>query len=137
MSIYELIRQYAQQNPLRFHTPGHKGMLDALDITELDLVGLGSTTSYISAAEKKTARFYNAKYTHYLISGTTSGILTLIAAIPKGGRIIVARASHKSIFNGCLLSGIEPIIVENEIKEDISMPLSPKLIEKAISANPD
>lgn len=136
MNIYELIKQYARNNPLRFHTPGHKGLLDALDITELDLVGYGSTTSYLSAAEKKTAHYYSAKYTHYLISGTTSGILTLISALPKG-RIIVARASHKSIFNGCLLSGVEPIIVENEISEDISMPLSPKIIEKAIAANPD
>ena len=136
MNIYELIKQFAQKNPARFHTPGHKGLLDPLDITELDLVGFGSTISYLDAAEKKTAQYYNTKHTHYLISGTTSGILTLISALPKG-RMIVARASHKSIFNGCLLSGIEPVIVENEIVEDISMPLSPKIIEKAISANPD
>ena len=117
MNIYELIKQFAQKNPARFHTPGHKGLLDPLDITELDLVGFGSTISYLDAAEKKTAQYYNTKHTHYLISGTTSGILTLISALPKG-RMIVARASHKSIFNGCLLSGIEPVIVENEIVDN-------------------
>ncbi|HHW89539.1 MAG TPA: hypothetical protein GX745_01365 [Clostridiales bacterium] len=136
MNIFELLRQYAQKSPSRFHTPGHKGLLDAFDITELDLIDYGSTTSYLAAAEKKTARYYNSKYTHYLISGTTSGIITLISALSKG-RIIVARASHKSIFNGCLLWGVEPLIIENEIKDDIALPLSPQLIEKALLANPD
>ena len=136
MSIFDLIKQYSSKNPLRFHTPGHKGLLDALDITELELSDMGSTTSYVPAAEKMTAQYYSANYTHYLISGTTSGILTLISALPKG-RIIVGRASHKSIFNGCLLSGIEPLIIENEIVEDISLPLSAEAIEKALLANPD
>lgn len=136
MSIYELIKQYSSKNPLRFHTPGHKGLLDPLDITELELADYGSTLSYLPAAEKMTAQYYSANYTHYLISGTTSGILTLISALPKG-RIIVGRASHKSIFNGCLLSGVEPLIIENEIVEDISLPLSAEAIEKAILANPD
>lgn len=136
MSIFDLIKQYSSKNPLRFHTPGHKGLLDALDITELELSDMGSTTSYVPAAEKMTAQYYSSNYTHYLISGTTSGILTLISALPKG-RIIVGRASHKSIFNGCLLSGVEPLIIENEIIEDISLPLSAETIEKALLANPD
>lgn len=136
MDINVLIKKYAEKNPLRFHTPGHKGLLDPKDITELEIEGWGRTNSYISVAEKKTAEFYRAKYTHYLISGTTSGILTLLAALPKG-RIIIARASHKSLFNGCLISGIEPLIIENEIEEDISLPLSPEAIENALLANPD
>lgn len=136
MFLYDVMKKYADKKPARFHTPGHKGLLSDIDITELDLNGIGSTLDLIRSAEDFTAQYYGCKRCFYLISSTSSGILTLLASLPKG-RVIMARASHKSLFNGCILSGIEPIIIDNDLDEDISRPLSPEQIENAVLANPD
>lgn len=136
MILYDIMKKYASRRALSFHTPGHKGVLSELDITELDIDGIGSTNSYIEKAEQITAEYYGALKTYYLVGGTTSGVLNIIDSLPKG-RLIIARASHKSIFNGCILSNIEPIIIDNEVINGISKPLTPEQIERAVRANPD
>lgn len=135
-NIYDFLKRYQDKNPLRFHTPGHKGKLEGRDITELNIYDLGRSSKLLVEAQKNTAKLYGAKYTNYLVSGSTSGILAMISAIPKG-KIIVGRASHKSVFNGCILAGVEPIIVDNEMCDSIAKPLSPEQISKAVLAHPD
>ena len=132
--LVDKLRKLAESNPARFFMPGHKGRLHPWDITELDLIDGTATNTLLLAAEKHTANIYGAKYNHFLYGGTTAGILALISTIR--GRVIIARASHKSLFNGCVLSGIEPLIIDNEYIEGIARPLTPKQISDALEANP-
>jgi len=135
MLLIEKLKALTEENPTRFFMPGHKGKLHPYDITELDLLDGTATNLLLAAAEKNTAKLYGAKYTNFLYSSTTAGILGLISSLKR--RMIIGRASHKSLFNGCVLFGIEPIIIDNEYSEGIALPLSPEQIERALSANPD
>jgi arginine/lysine/ornithine decarboxylase len=135
MLLKDKLREVAETNPTRFFMPGHKGKLHPYDITELDLADGTATHDLLEAAERNVANIYSAKYTHFLYGGTTAGILALMHSLQ--GRVIIGRASHKSLFNGCVLFGIEPIIIDNEYIDGIAQPLSADQIEYALTANPD
>lgn len=136
ISLNEYIQRYADRGSVRFHTPGHKGVLDARDITELNIAGQPRFEDVLTAAERRTAKLYGAKYCHYIVNGATGGLLTVLRALPKG-RIIIARASHKAVFNGCILNGIEPVIIEKLDRDGIDSPINAAQIERAVKANPD
>ncbi len=95
------MRAYLERETLRLHTPGHKGKLNALDITELSD---GSFPDHeIADAEKKIARIYGAKHAHLLCGGSSQGVKASIYFV--GGDGIVDVNSHRSVFDGFKLSG--------------------------------
>ncbi len=141
-----MVLEYAGKKPYRFHTPGHKGIIGYHDFFRLDMTELlfsdtlHNPKGAIAEGERLAAEFYGSYRTHFLINGASSGVVGAILGVKEytgGGRLIVARHSHKSIYNGCMLAGIEPVIVENESVGDINVPLSAQQIEEAILSNPD
>ena len=138
------------------HMPGHKrnmqkdesfgGLLKDVydvDITEIDgFDNLHDAKDLILDAENRAKALYKSNETHFLVNGSTCGILTAIAAIcNKGDKIIVSRNCHISVYNAIYLNELVPVYVYPEIIEDEDLKLSSSIrkesIEKAVLDNPD
>ena len=107
------------------HMPGHKRSKEAggmskyydIDITEIDdYDNLHDAEGIILDAEKRANRLYGADETHFLVNGSTCGILSAISsAVSDGGKILAGRNCHKSMYNAAYLKNldIEFLIPEN------------------------
>ena len=146
---------HAEKKSVSFHMPGHKGQafyrrfgyggfLDNImdcDITEITGAdNLFQAEGIIKRSEEVYSRLYDSKKSYLLINGTSGGIIAaILASVPKGKKLIMARNSHKSIFNALTLADIQPIYAYPEtIKEyGISGAISPDEIDALLSENYD
>lgn len=112
-----------------FHMPGHKGTLPPApklveywggDIHAADLVEINGIIDYLHSpkgalleAQKLAADAHGADHTFFLINGSTVGnIASIMATCFDGDRVIMPRASHRSVYGGVVLSGAIPLYVE-------------------------
>ena len=109
---------YAGSDMYPFHMPGHKrmpGPMDrfvnpcTVDITEIDgFDNLHHPEGILRDSMDWAAALYGADQTYYLINGSTSGILAAVCgAVPRGGRILVSRNCHKSVYHGICLNQLK------------------------------
>ncbi|MCH5162799.1 MAG: hypothetical protein J1G38_04845 [Clostridiales bacterium] len=98
--LHEFLTEYAAGDNLRLHTPGHKGKLCDIDITELDGV---FPDAQIEAAERDIAAAYNAKHARLLACGSSQGVKAAVYFAAANG--IADVNSHRSVFDGFKLSG--------------------------------
>lgn len=109
------LTEYGKSDMYPFHMPGHKrlaGPMDCLlnpvtaDITEIDgFDNLHHPEGILKESMEWAAGVYGASQTYYLINGSTSGILSAVCGtVPRGGRILVSRNCHKSVYHGIYLS---------------------------------
>ncbi len=143
--IYKSLRGGARH--ISFHTPGHKGggalsaffSECALDLTELPFTDdLGSPSGPIAAAQSDIASIAGAKRAYITTDGSTSGIYAMLyAARQAGGKIIVPRNSHKSVWHACRLVGLEPVIVQGEEREGVMLPPDPEKVAALFAADAD
>jgi lysine decarboxylase len=147
--------EHASKKPVSFHMPGHKGAgfykkfgyddfinnFFDFDITEIEGAdNLFQREGIIKAVSEKYARLYSAKESFLLINGTSCGLISaILATVPRGAKLIMARNSHKSIFNALTLGDITPIYAYPKIinEWDISGEITSEEIEKLLFANPD
>lgn len=109
--IYQMLKTQSGKRHFSFHTPGHKQ--GKWDITELSFSdNLASPRGCIAEAEKDIAEILGAKQSFILTDGSTSGVLSVLFAAKRLGveKIAVCTASHKSVFNGCALLGLKPVV---------------------------
>ena len=100
-TIYERLREYSKTDYYGFHMPGHKRQFNmlgaeapyAIDITEIDgFDDLHHAAGIIRDAQVRAARVYQADETHFLINGSSVGILSAVAGVAKrGDTVLVAR----------------------------------------------
>ena len=109
---------YAGSDMYPFHMPGHKrtpGTMDSfanpwtVDITEIDgFDNLHHPEGILRDSMKWAADVYGADQTYYLINGSTGGILAAVCgSVPRGGRILVSRNCHKSVYHGICLNQLK------------------------------
>lgn len=144
--IYDSIKS-GKRGHVSFHTPGHKGggALSALfsvcgdDVTELSYTDeLGSPSGPIAEAQSDIAMIAGAKRAFITTDGSTSSILSMFWAIKdRGGKIIVPRGSHKSVWNACRLFKIEPVIVQGEERDGIVQPPDAAEIARLVAGDDD
>ena len=128
---------YARSDMYPFHMPGHKrrtGPEDsfmnscvdsftnpfAVDITEIEgFDNLHHPEGILKDSMKWAADVYGADQTYYLINGSTGGILAAVCgSVPRGGRILVSRNCHKSVYHGICLNQLKTSYVyPQEIEE--------------------
>ena len=114
-NLYKKLEEYSKSDYYPFHMPGHKRQMGEMlnpyliDITEITgFDDLHYPEGVIKAIEDKAAKLYRAEESHLLINGSTSGILSAISAcVPRGGKIAIARNSHKSAYHGVLLNQLK------------------------------
>ncbi len=112
--LLEKLETYADSDYLPMHMPGHKRRMGDLgnpffiDITEIDgFDDLHHAEGILKKAEERAAELYGSEETHYLVNGSTSGILSAISGCTAaGGTVLLARNSHKSAYHAVLLRGL-------------------------------
>lgn len=151
--LFDAVKKYVDDNVIQFHVPGHKqgkGIpefmnyigktalhMDANGMEDLDY--LSNPQGVILESQNLLAHAFGAQYAYMLISGTTSGIQSMImSACEPGNEIIIPRNAHKSTIGGIILSGSVPVYVQPEINTDlgIAMGVSNESMEKAIKKHP-
>ncbi len=150
--LYDALLAYADSDAYPLHMPGHKrqlgGMCDPfkIDITEIDgFDNLHHAEGILKEAMERAAKLYGSQETHFLVNGSTCGILTAISAACKGGErqgrggLLMARNSHKAAFHAAYLMDREPVWLFPE--EDAQLPISgritPEQVEEALRAHPE
>ena len=123
-TIYDNLKDYSDSDYYGFHMPGHKRNLDMLkstvpykiDITEIEgFDDLHHAEGILKEAQIRAARIYHADETHFLINGSTVGILSAIAGVTKkGDTILVARNCHKSVYHAIYMNELNPVYLYPE-----------------------
>ena len=111
------------------------------DITEIPGAdNLFQTEGIIEETADKYADLYDVEKSYLLINGTSSGLIaSILATVPKGGKLIMARNCHKSVFNALTLGDIAPVYAYPDVifQYGISGALSPEEIEMLLHNHPD
>lgn len=142
--LHEKLNAYAQTDYYPFHMPGHKrnpesGSLASfyrLDITEIDgFDNLHEASGVIRQAQKRAAKLYGAEETHFLINGSTGGILSAIACVAgKGKVLLMARNCHKAVYHAAFLNRLNVRYLYPELlpEYDLAGAILPEMVRKAI-----
>ncbi len=113
--LLDSLKTYADSDCLPMHMPGHKRRMGEMgnpffiDITEIDgFDDLHNAKGILKEAQQRAANVYHSEETHYLINGSTAGVLSAVSALVSfGGKILLARNSHKSAYHAALLRGLK------------------------------
>lgn len=156
--LYDELTAYCHSDFYPFHMPGHKRRLGTLadpftfDITEIEgFDNLHHAEGILLETQQRAAAFYGSEETHFLVNGSTCGILSAIGACVPRGRILMARNCHKAAYHAVYLNRLDvtylyPKTVEErklypDIQEyeegDLEGAISPEAVKEALSRDPD
>lgn len=148
-TIYEYLEEYRKSDYYGFHMPGHKRNEDlmksklpyGIDITEIEgFDDLHHADGIIKEAQERAARLYHADETHFLVNGSTVGILSAImGATRKGDKILVARNCHKSVYNAIFMQELMPVYLYPEHHKEIGLngEICPEEVQKILEQDSD
>lgn len=160
-SLYDKLKDYMNSDYIPFHMPGHKrnyekfGLEQAagVDITEIDgFDDYHYPQGIIKEIEEQAAMIYGSDTSFYLVNGSSVGILSAISAAAmmqemadtdvtsyesgqnSDNTIIVARNSHKAVYNAVYINNLHPEYIYPEIDEEngIMCGISPQEVSDAI-----
>ena len=153
--IKRFLQKHAEGNFVSFHMPGHKGrrifqengfddgalMTADWDITEIPGAdNLFQAEGIIAETTAKYERLYGADKSFLLINGSSGGIIaSILASVRRGGKLIMTRNCHKSVFNALSLGDISPVYVYPDIVSEykIQGAVSPSAVEEALLREPE
>ena len=148
--LYRKLMEYDKKNIYPFHMPGHKrnpSLLPScfpvsMDITEITgFDDLHHPEDLILEAQTEAAELFGSLETHFVINGSTAAILSAVSAcVRRGGKILVARNCHKSVYHAVYLRGLVPEYVYPSCFTEVSGlsgGISPEDVEKAFLKNRD
>lgn len=154
-SLTAFLMEHAAAEPVSFHMPGHKGsqlykelgygrVLDRVmdcDITEIPGAdNLFQTEDVILSVMEKYEKLYGSCRSYLLINGSSVGLIaSILSSAKRGEKVIMARNSHKSIFNALTLGGLEPVYLFPEVLEGYGIlgEITASEVETLIRDNPD
>lgn len=138
-----------------FHTPAHHGgdgisalikkslgkELFSRDLTELEgLDNLAQPSGPLLELEKAAAKLFGADHTFLSVNGATlANQAAMLAFLKPGDKVILQRDLHRSIYNGLIFTGAEPVYLSPEIHQPTGLPcgILPSTVEKAFLEHPD
>ena len=142
--LYEKLNAYAQTDYYPFHMPGHKRNPDSgpladvyrLDITEIDgFDNLHEASGVIQQAQERAAKLYGSEETHFLINGSTGGILSAVSAVAGEGKVLlIARNCHKAVYHAAFLNHLNVRYLYPELipEYDLAGVILPETVRRAI-----
>lgn len=145
--LYEKLNAYKNSDYYGFHMPGHKrneekfpvGLPYGIDITEIEgFDDLHHAESILKEAQERAARLYKADESHFLVNGSTVGILSAVLGVTeRGDKILVARNCHKSVYHAIYMNELEPIYIYPKYEKDLQIngEISCKEIEEILKEN--
>ena len=148
--LYDALRAFAAQRPLRMHMPGHKGKslpapelaaIAAIDFTELPPRGISSPGAGPSGRRRPSGRRFS----------TWPPACFSPAAPPRGSTppwpwpanrgetVLLDRGSHRSAYNALALLDLKPVYLERPwlASEGITGPISPSSVAQALEEHPE
>lgn len=131
-----------------FNAPGHKGKVNmrTRSLSRLDLYGSSKDGDALNlreltaVSEDEISKMYKTCRTMYLRNGATGGIYAMLGAyLRRGDKVIVDRECHRSVINGIIMQGLEPVFVKRDYNYVNSFNDSVNLetLERTIIANKD
>ena len=144
--LFEKLKEYADSDYLPMHMPGHKRCLGEIgnpffiDITEISgFDNLHHAKGLLLEAQERAAKLYHSSETHYLVNGSTAGILSAVSGCTSfGGSILLARNSHKSAYHAAFLRGlsIRYLYPQSKGNMGINGAIFPEDVENALKNDP-
>lgn len=145
--LLDQLISYSRTDQYPFHMPGHKRIgYDfpnpySIDITEIDgFDNLHHAEGILRESMDWAASVYGADHTYYLVNGSSGGILSAItAAVSSGGKILVSRNCHKSVYHGVILNGLNVEYVYPQFIEPLGIQggILAEDVEKSLAENSD
>lgn len=147
-NIFDKLKNYSDSDYYAFHMPGHKRNLDLMDgtspyridITEIDgFDDLHHAEGILRDAQERAARVYHADETHFLVNGSTVGILSaILGTTEKGDSILVARNCHKSVYHAIYLNELDPVYLypKFDTEQGLSTEIDAADVQKALEKHP-
>jgi arginine decarboxylase len=153
--LVEQLAKYLKEGYLPFHMPGHKGGSGVLqewhdllghgvfsvDLTEVEgLDDLHHPAGPIGQAQRLAADLMGADEAFFLVNGATAGLHAAIMALcGSGDRVIIPRHAHRSVYEGVILSGAEPVYLKPEMHRAWGIPIGVELsqVDAALNRYPD
>ena len=127
-SLKNMLCNYQDTDYYPYHMPGHKRNTEKfgkalpynIDITEIDgFDDLHHPENIFLEMQDKAAKLFQAEESHFLVNGSTVGILSAILATTNyGDKILVARNCHKSVYNAIVLNHLTPIYLYPGFNEE-------------------
>ncbi|MCR4807919.1 MAG: aminotransferase class I/II-fold pyridoxal phosphate-dependent enzyme [Lachnospiraceae bacterium] len=140
--------EYEKEGSYPCHMPGHKGhgkgsfLGDILryDITEIDgMDNLHDPGGVIYESERSAGDLYGSNETHFLVNGSTCGILSAITGtLREGDKILIGRNCHKSVYNAVCEERLECSYLYPGYIEDfgINSEVTCRDLKKALDRDP-
>ena len=155
VSLTDFLMYHKETHPISFHMPGHKGRSTLYgiygfgdfvknvvgnDITEIPGAdALQQPRERIKDIMEGYAGLYGAKHTELLVNGSSAGLMaSILGSVPRGGKLLMGRNSHKSVYGALRLGGIDPVYIMPEIDSEtgLQLGLDPDKIETALIEDP-
>ena len=140
--LYRKLKEYANTGYYPFHMPGHKrntALIGSelpyeLDITEIDgFDDLHHSEGILKELQEYAACVYHAEETHYLVNGSTVGLLSAVMGSTNSGDcILMARNCHKSVYNAVFMNQLHPIYIYPE-----NGAINPGEVKRILEENPN
>lgn len=125
--LLEKLKNYSASDMYPFHMPGHKRNIKkicfpdpiSIDITEIDgFDNLHHPEGILKESMEWASKVYGSDKTYYLVNGSSCGIMSAVCAcVKRGGKILVSRNCHKSVFFGIMLNEMKKIDIYPQIVE--------------------
>lgn len=147
--LYRALEDYSHTDYYPFHMPGHKRNRASVngefcferDITEIDdFDNLHHAEGILKEAQEEAAELYGSKECFFSVNGSTAALLSAVsAAVPDGGKILVARNCHKAVYHAIYLRNLTPVYIYPQTDENwwINGGISPDKVERMLAESPD
>jgi len=144
--LLDALIEYQNTNTYPFHMPGHKRQGQfvnpfTIDITEIDgFDNLYHEEGILKEAQERAAALYRSSETHFLVNGSTGGILSAISSCTRtGGKLLMARNCHKAVYHAALLGELEVVYLypEKESNYNINGEISAAEVERILAEEQD
>ena len=141
----EKLIEYGNSDAYPFHMPGHKRRSLSFpnpyetDITEIyGFDNLHHPTGVLKEAQDRGKALYGSLDCHFLINGSSCGLLAGIFAMTKQqGEILIARNCHKAVYHGILLRQLTAhYLYPKETGYGIQGGIEPEDVREALKAHP-
>jgi len=148
-SLYQHLADYSAGDYYGFHMPGHKRNINItgaklpydIDITEIDSFDdLHHASGIIKAYQERAAHVYGAEETHYLVGGSTAGILSAVMGCTgRGDKVLMSRNCHKSVYNAAVMKELDSQYLYPRYYEDTGLngEVSVDDVTLALDTDPD
>ena len=147
--LYDRLKEYSLSDMYGFHMPGHKrnnrimgiDLPYELDITEIEgFDDLHHADGILKEAHERAAKVFGADETHFLVNGSTVGILSaILGSTEKKDKILIARHCHKSVFHAVYMNELIPEYVypEYDPTGQMNAEIRPEDVKRALDENKD